>query len=630
MELNEITFNRLYQKIINNLKRVYNRAGGVFTLASPSGQILQTITQLFQTNMLYLQNVQSSFDLSKPDKLATKQARTMAKIGQYNPARSSSAFGSIKLVVQGGIDISEEIQGNSIIFNNYMNLRNLNNNLNYVLDLGQDELIFTLSNATPIILNLMQGNWKTDLKFTGTGEKNQSFVVPSPKNGDIDNYKFKVFVNSELWIPKRHKYDLLPDEKAYVPLTSFSGGIDIIFGNGNEGKIPGLGDIIEVHYLETNGTNGNLNNTQINEFTFLDSAIDEFGNSVDVNEIFDIDIENEISFGSNGDTTETLKNILPYASSNFVLSGPDQYKFFLERLSIFSIVDVYVSDKSETNLIKSIYELAKKNTELLNKIQNDDNISTLKQIITDNLLEIKRLRRLLLNDGGDGLVNILLIPDITVYYNIGTDTNYFTIDESLFKITEVDKKRVLNYLSQEGTQVISNEVRIVDTVIKHYAINVTVRIFDDVSESNVINEIINTISNYFIYQMRRDRIPPSDLIRLLDGLNGIDSVDVEFISEDNENYHKEFLIKAERFRIQNQRTPEDSEIIMSNGLPYDRTTSLGLDPILGDIIIEKNEIPLIRGGFIDRYNHSYNLIPGDGPYSSVNIMFLPDNTTRRR
>ena len=629
MKINEITFNKLYQQIIQNLKKQYNRANSVFTLGSPSGQILQTLTQLFQTNMLYLQNVQNTFDLSENANVSDKQMRTMAKIGQYNPSRSSTAFGSIKLIIQGGVDINTEISGNSITFTNYMNLRNLKNNLNYVLDIGQDDISFSLSNNTPIILNIMQGEWKTDLSFTGTGEINQTFVVPSPKSGDIDNYKFKVFVNGELWSNKKHKFDMLPEEKSYVSYTSFSGGIDIIFGNGNEGKVPQIGDIIEVQYLETVGTNGNLIDTQINEFRFIDNPIDEFGESVDVQEIFDIDIENEVSFGSNGDTAENLKRILPYASSNFVLSGQDQYKFFLERLNIFSVIDVYSNEKTSTELIKNIYNLIKKNTDLLNSVNNDDNTSSLKQIIRSNLEEVIRLRKLLLIDGGDGLVNVLLIPDITTYYNIDSNTNYFTINEELFKISDIDKQRVLNYLSNEGIQIISNEVRIVDTVIKKYVINVTVRIYDDAQESNVVNEIINTISNYFIYQMRRDRIPPSDIIRLLDNLSTIDSVDVEFISKDNEDYHKEFLIKSERFRIQNDRRAEDSEIIMSDGQPYMRNKTLGLDPILGDILINKDEIPIIRGGFSDRYNHSYNITPGDGEYSSVNILILPQKTKRK-
>ena len=41
--------------------------------------------------------------------------------------------------------------------------------------------------------------------------------------------------------------------------------------------------------------------------------------------------------------------------------------------------------------------------------------------------------------------------------------------------------------------------------------------------------------------MRRDRVPSSDVVRILDGINGVDSVFVEFISELSENYHKEFL-----------------------------------------------------------------------------------------
>jgi hypothetical protein len=187
----------------------------------------------------------------------------------------------------------------------------------------------------------------------------------------------------------------------------------------------------------------------------------------------------------------------------------------------------------------------------------------------------------------------------------------------------------LKYLSNEGLQIITNEVKIIDPVIRKYAINVTVRLFDDAIEDNVTNGIIDSISDYFISEMRRDRIPTSDVVRILDSVNGVDSVFVEFISEVNENYHKEFLVKAQEFNIQNSRYPTNNDIVMSNGKTYDSQFSSGLDYLLGDVLIEKNELPIIRGGFIDRFNNSYGMVPGYGKHSPVNILVLPERTKRK-
>lgn len=629
MQLSEITFKKLYQQIVYNLKKQYNRAGSVFTLSSPFGQLLHTITQLFQLNMLHVQNVQRSFDMNDTLNDNDKAIRALAKIGQYNPSRGQAASGSIQLKLKAGTVIEEEIPGGKVIFTNRQKIKNTKNNLEYILDLNQDDLTFTLDNQIPINLNIIQGAWDT-VTFTGTGEVNQSFVIPSPNGKQIDNYKFNLYVNSELWTPRKHKFDMLQNEKAYVPLTSFSGGVDIMFGNGSEGMIPELGSIIEFEFLATNGIEGNLIDPQLNEFKFIDMPKSYYGDDVDTSQYFDIYVETNITFGSTGDTTQYLKSIMPYTSSNFVLAGPDQYKFFLQRLGLFSIIDVYTSKKQGANIINDIYTLAKKNTDLLYSVNDSDNSSTLTQLVAQNLNEIKILRKLLLTEGGDNLVNIFVIPDIRIYYGKDKDTNYFNIDKELFLMDNDEKQRVLNYLSNEGLQIITNEVKIVDAEIKRYVLNITLRIYDDAVESNLMNEITSVVSDYFISEMRRDRIPPSDLVRIIDGIMGVDSVTVEYVAETNENYHKEFLIKAQQFFIENGRVPENSEIIMSDGNSYDPTNTPGLDPILGDILIEKHELPLVRGGFTDRYNNFYNIQPGQGEFSPINILILPEKTRRKQ
>jgi len=629
MKLTELTFNKLYQQIVYNLKNLYSRANSSFTLASPFGQILQAITAIFQLNTLNVQNVQRSLDLNDAMNNNAKTVRALATIGQYNPSRGQCASGGIKIKLKQGINVAEEIGGTSITFFNRQKLKNIKNNFDYILDLNQESLTFTLYNDTPINLSIVQGNYKT-ITFTGTGEKNQTFVVPSVTGKEIDNFKFLCYVNGVLWQPKKHKFDMLLNEKAYVANTSFSGGVDLIFGNGDEGMIPELGSVITFEYLVTDGQEGNLIDTQLNEFKFIDLPINDYGTDIDADQVLDIDIDTEVTFGSNGDTVDYLKSILPYTSSNFVLVGPDQYKFFLKRLGLFSLIDVYTSKKTGNNIVSDIYHLAKTNTDLLNQINNSDNTSTLKQLVESNLNEIKLLRKLLLTEGGDNLINIFLIPDIKIFYGKNTDINYFNVDINAFLLDDTEKGRILNYLSQEALQVITNEVKIIDPVIKKYVINVTARLYDDAVDSNVMNEMINSVSDYFINDARRDRIPTSDIVRILDGIYGVDSVTVEFISEANENYHKEFIIKSEQFFLQNKIVAKDTDILMSDGNSYDVEKAVGLDSLLGDIIIEKNELPLIRGGFTDRYNNEYAVTPGVGAYSPVNILILPQKTKRKQ
>jgi len=578
--------------------------------------------------MLHTQSVQQSLDMNNPLNNNEKTVRAWSRVGQYNPTRSKSAEGSLKIKLKAGINIQEEIKGGKITFTDRQRLKNKKNNLEYVLNLNDSELTYTLSASNPIILQVAQGSWK-QITFTGSGERNQSYVVPAPAGKDIDNYKYKVFVNSEQIQIKKHKFDMLPNEKAVVSLTGFTGGVDLLFGNGDEGFAPPLGSIITFEYLVTDGQNGNLVDPQLNEFTFIDLPKTFYGDDVDTNQFFDIDVNTKITYGTNGDTAGYLKTIMPFVSSNFVLVGPDQYKFFLQRLQIFAVIDVYTSKKSNPNLTLDLYKLAKQNTDMLNKMNNSDNNSTLRQLVKKNLDEIVIMRKLLLTEGGDNLINIFLIPDIRRFYGKDTDINYFNIDTDKFILDEDGKSRILAYLSNEALQVITNEVKIIDPVIRKYAINVTTRIYDDAVETNVINEITNKIADYFIMQMRRDRIPPSDLVRILDGIGDVDSVTVDFISEANENYHKEFIIKADQFQRLNSRKPQDTEIIMSDGTTYNNQKTLGLDNVLGDILIDKTELPLIRGGFKDRYNNEYSLTPASGKFSAVNVLILSEKTRRK-
>jgi len=629
MKLTEIAYDKLYQEIVTNLKQDYNKANSTFTTASPYGQILQVITAISQLNNLNVQNVQRSMDLNDPLNQNVKTIRSLAKIGQYNPSRGQCASGSILVTKKQNVNLSEEIGGTNIIFRDNMKLKNLNNNLDYILDLNQNNVVFSTYNETPISLTLVQGNYKT-ITFTGTGEKNQSYVIPSNTNKEIDNYKIKVYYNSQLCQSKKHKFDMLKNELSFVQLTSFSGGVDILFGNGDEGFIPEIGSIITVTYLVTDGQDGNLMNTQLNDFRFIDQPTNEYGDEIDILQLFDISIETEITFGNNGDSIDYLKSILPYVSSNFVLAGPDQYKFFLKRLGIFSLIDIYIESKTSSDLIKMIYNLAKENLTLLNSIDQLDNTSTLKVLVEKNLKEIQLLRKLLLSDGGENLINIFLIPDIKIFYGSNSDINYFNIDINAFLLDSTEKSRILNYLSNEGLQIITNEVKIIDPVIKKYVINVTTRLYDDAVESNIINEITNIISDYFMNEIRRDRIPASDIVRVLDEIYGIDSVTIEFISEANEQYHKEYIIKSEEYLFKNKQIASDNNIIMSDGNTYDIDKSYGLDPLLGDILIEKDELPLIRGGFTDRYNNEYSILPGISEYSPINILILPQKTKRKQ
>ena len=53
---------------------------------------------------------------------------------------------------------------------------------------------------------------------------------------------------------------------------------------------------------------------------------------------------------------------------------------------------------------------------------------------------------------------------------------------------------------------------------------------------------------------------------------------------------------------------------------YQPNLTLGLDPVLGDIVFEPNEIPIIRGGWYDRNGVYFSTSMNDMSLKSINII----------
>ena len=53
---------------------------------------------------------------------------------------------------------------------------------------------------------------------------------------------------------------------------------------------------------------------------------------------------------------------------------------------------------------------------------------------------------------------------------------------------------------------------------------------------------------------------------------------------------------------------------------YDPTTTLGLDPLLGDILFDPEEMPIIRGGWNNRDDVNYSSDIESNGLKSVNII----------
>ena len=226
----------------------------------------------------------------------------------------------------------------------------------------------------------------------------------------------------------------------------------------------------------------------------------------------------------------------------------------------------------------------------------------------------------------DNIMYLFLIPNIVNYFQ--GDFNYFNIPLDVFYLDEYEKTKTLNYLKMMGTISITTSVKIIDPVLSFYTMNVYIRRNSNILEDNLRNVIISNVSTYFVYNERFDRIVRSDIIRLIKNIDGVDSVNIEFISKKNEDYHRNRTAQNQNQNIPNTNISSSDQYLYPTAVDttrYDVNRVLGLDPIQGDIITDKNELAVLRGGWYDRNQIYYNDIPVVNGLSTINIIWTGVN-----
>ena len=149
--------------------------------------------------------------------------------------------------------------------------------------------------------------------------------------------------------------------------------------------------------------------------------------------------------------------------------------------------------------------------------------------------------------------------------------------------------------------------------------NIYIISYSDATDDSVNSQILDKISEYFLNLTRVNRIPKLDIIKQLSLISDIHSVDIKFISKKNEDYHKENIISIKN-KIENYDTSYNNDISIKKSSSYDQTKTLGLDPVLGDILFEPDELPIIRGGWFDRNDIYYSSDINSNQLKSINII----------
>lgn len=542
------------------ISRVYKRANNLFTVASPFAQILSVLSEMVELVMFYVEDSvveQNIYTAQQPESIYG-----MSRLTGHDATRGFAATGEIEFRWKPGADMAK-IAGNTLNIDGRAKLKFDINGLTYTLLNSVDIFKLEKTNFNSFRTSIIQGEFESQT-LTATGEKLQSYNVNT--SGLTDHSKISVSVNGELWTKHNSLYDINYEEKAYLVKTGISGGLDIYFGNGSFGAVPPTGASIVVEYVKHVGLNGNLDDSP--DLTIKWDAIgsDSNGTEHDLNEFLDVTITSSPKMGGDRESTQFTKIMTPLASKSFVLATPDNYEYFLSRYNMFSYIDAY-------------------NT-------TDD------QYLDD-----------------DNVIYIFAVPDAKK--KLAKNQDYFSMPEHEMFLDQGEYDAMHKVLEDSGQQMVTTEVVFVKPQVRHYSMDINIRYFEGYTKEEIYNSVRSKVSEYLLNITRRDKLPKSDIIYILEEIEGIDAVNIRFISETEETARRQGYYESVNISVVPQE-PVTLETIGNGKQKYvffkkiedvklvtvDASTQIpdhvrGLDQ-WGDIIMEKEEVAVFRGGWLDR------------------------------
>jgi hypothetical protein len=534
---NRISFEQLYTDVKDYLIGKFQQVGEVFSPASAYGQILSVVLDMGKLMFYYIEDSITELNIYTASRDIS--IKSLARIAGHNPTRAISATGTLFLSYSGE---QIDMYGNTVIIPNYTRLVNAATGLPYLITLNTEETRLELVGSNSIEVKITQGEVESQ-QVTATGLPMQSYSINPKKGYQIDNSFINVYVNNEKWKVYDSIYDIPYDAKGVVIKTGINGGIDAYFGNQYFGNIPNLGFTIRIEYLTNAGNAGNIFDNSQPRFSFEDDGFDLTGSTVDLNQALKIRVGLPINFGADSEPIFLTRVLAPKTSRSYVLANADNYVYFLEKFNMFSVIDAFSTF-------------------------NDNDLSD------------------------DNVVYLFLIPDVNKRKPSNSD--YFNTPLNLFLLSENEKTKIYNLIEESGQKILTTVIKIVDPIVKKYVLNVNVRVYDGYSKDVIRQSIVSKCSDYFLKNRRRDKIPKSDLVAIIESVEGVDSVNLWFVSEENEVF----------------KTNPDN----ANADPK------GLDEY-GDIAIGKGEYALIRGGWTDRKGFQYFDTTDADKAGSINIVF---------
>lgn len=498
------------------------------------GQIVNVIGAAMQNIMLYIED--SLVEQNKFTAQRKKSIYNLASISGYEPSLGKSTSVQLSFIYT-----PNNYDSTNIVINNHERLVCTQNGLTYNVVLPQEAVVLSATaNNSNRIIQAVQGRFETQT-FISTG--GNFYTINFKYNGNLDIDYLQVKVNGKKWDRMSCFYDMGPNADHYVAKTSYSGGVDLIFGNNVHGKVLNNDDIIEVTYLIHDGEEGNLNTQEETYFVFDNPLYDTNGNEIDGNAVFYVTFasHDSVTSGSDSESKEYVRQMIGMNSRGLVLASPEHYKLFMNKFSFCGYNRTW-------------------------------------------------------SERGSMIVNSMVLRNFKLKMDSSLD--YFNLTESDFILTQNQKKSILDCVENSGMQLGGISYNIIDPTICKYAAYVYVKMKSHQQDKEYIKNQIRSLIGGFFSDVNSDIfIPKSDIIYLIKtNITGVDSVDVYFLSEKNESAIRTGKYVETIYKYNPSKGTYDIETKNRYVYPGENP-NLGLDNHGNIFLNTNNEFPALMGGW---------------------------------
>ena len=518
----------------NYLSQALSNYGDNYGNSTIFGQLINVLGGVVQNVMLYLED-----SLTEQNKWTAQRKKSiygLAAQSGYQPDFGSAT--GVQLLLRF---IPNNQQMLNVIIHNREQLTCTQNGLKYNIILPQEALVLDVTkDPTPKYLYAVEGTFDSQTFVSRGG---QYYTQNFQFDGNVDVKYITVTINDEEWEYVPSIYDMDPQAKQYTYTAGFSGGIDLIFGNGEHGMPLADGDVIKVTYLMHDGEMGNLSTDVNTYFSFDGSITDISGEAVDGNNIFVITLStvDGVTSGSDTEDIDSVRQNIGFNSRSLVLASPDNYKHFLNKYSFVGYNRTW-------------------------------------------------------SERGSLIVNTLAMKNYKL--NLDQDIDYFNLREEDFLLSQEQKQSIINAVAASGNQLAGITYNIIDPEICKYFLTVYIKMKSDKYDRLYTeNAIRNSVAKFFANIVSDQFIPTSDIERtLLDEVEGIDGVNCYFLSEKNETalQNGEYTIKTYVWNnLEGKYDIKEETVHLFPG----ENPHLGLDSHGNILLTSDHEFPVLMGGW---------------------------------